>query len=472
MLIPMQRHHRQGAENGPSPRSSERIAHAALIRIEQRLARLKRVAVGCTRLSVIVLGVLAFHWSTFVAIDAPPLALAIALGCLGLALGYTWHYTGWPTLALDSLAIFCLLYATGGANSPLLALTLAPILIGGLLGNGNGVLAGTASGVSILLIVNILHRAPLNAIVFELVLLQVSCGLAVSWLWRGANRLLATLRDDLWMPQERAQDLRSQPPPNRAAKLGQLISECTTLDQLARLTTERAVAISGLPAQVKLTGRPAAAGSENGDPDHIQITIPSDDVSGMITLQAGSADLSFAQREALDHLACMVGQRAAVLRHLVWQQRQRAAIATLWEISGLLRIASTSHDCVRHGLLRLAEALGLDWLTILAPNQLGVLAPLIIARGHGRGGVPTLNGAQLRVATEALRGERPLIRTEGAHVLICLPICLTGHAPIVVAAYDTVDDAATQALLMLFGNLIAERLTADRGLSAQVLGIG
>jgi hypothetical protein len=109
---------------------------------------------------------------------------------------------------------------------------------------------------------------------------------------------------------------------------------------------------------------------------------------------------------------------------------------------------------------------------LLAPNQLGALAPFVIARGHSRGSMPTISGAQLRVAAEALRGERPLIRREGAHMLLCLPICLAGHAPMVVAAYDTNDDASTQALLMLFGNLLAERLAADSRISAQVLGVG
>jgi hypothetical protein len=460
--------HCGGAENSAAQIASERIARTTLIRIEQRLARLKRVAVGCTRLSVIVLGVLAFHWSTFVPIDAAPLALAITLGCLGLALGYSSQYAGWPTLALDSLAIFCLLYGTGRADSPLLALTLAPILIGGLLGNSNGVLAGTATGVSIFLVVSLTHQAPLNALTFDLVLLQISCGLAVSWLWRGASRLLATVREDLCVPHEATHHVQVQRSTDRIADLNYQIAECTTLEQLARLAADRAAAISGVPAQVDLTGRLATSGSESVDRGLIQIIIPSEDIRGTITLHSAPCALSLAQRDAIEHLACVAGQRAAVLRHVAWQRRQRAAVAALWEISGLLRIASTGQECARHGLMRLAEALELGWLALLSPNQLGALAPFVIARGHSCGVVPTISGAQLRVAAEALRGERPLIRREGAQMLLCLPICLAGHAPIVVVAYDTNDDASTQALLMLFGNLIADRLAADSRLSAQV----
>lgn len=466
MLIPMSQPTRGGTENRATQVTSERIARTTLIRIEQRLARLTRVAVSCTRLSVIVIGVLAFHWSTFLPIDAPPLALAIALSCLGLAFGHTSQYAGWPALALDSLAIFCLLYGTGRADSPLMALTLAPMLIGGLLGSSNGVLAGTGTGVSIFVILNLTHRAPLNALAFELVLLQVLCGLAVSWLWRGASRLLATVRDDLCVPREASHELQAPRSPGRITDLDYQVAECATIEQLARLAIDRAAAISGAPAQVDLPARLATSGSENIDRRLTQICIPSEDIHGMITLHLTPSQLSQAQRDALEHLACVVGQRAAVLRHVAWQRRQRAAVAALWEISGLLRIASTGQECAQHGLMRLTEALELGWLALLAPNQLGALAPFVIARGQIQGGTPTISGAQLRVASEALRGERPLIRKEGAHLLLCLPICLADRMPMVVAAYDTHDDASTQALLMLFGNLIAERLAADTARSA------
>ena len=46
-------------------------------------------------------------------------------------------------------------------------------------------------------------------------------------------------------------------------------------------------------------------------------------------------------------------------------------------------------------------------------------------------------------------------------MLACLPICLAGHSPLVLVARGNAADAATQALLMLFGNLLAERLEAD-----------
>jgi hypothetical protein len=466
MLIPMRQPHPSGSEARSPLISSERRTITSLIRIEQRFVRLKRVAVSCTRLIAILLGVLAFRWSIFMPVHTATLALAIALGCVALALGYAHPYTGWPMLALDSLIIFLLLYGTGGSNSPLLGLTLLPMLIGGLLGNSNGVLAGTGTGVTIFLIVNLTHRHPLNALVFDLVLLQVACGLAISWLWRGADALLATLRDDLHTQRETKYDSEQRRPPIRLIELNHQIDECSTLDQLVHLTIDRAAAITGASAQVELTNGRHTDRSENGNPRALCVVIPSEEITGTITIHLGPGDLSLAQRDAIDYLAYIVGLRAAVLRRSAWQQRQQAAVTALWEISGLLRIASTGEECVRDGLTRLADALDLDWLALLAPNQFSALAPFMIARGRAGRGVPTISGAQLRVAAEALRGERPLIRMEGASSLACLPIGLIGQAPIVISAYGHTDDASTQALLMLFGNLIMERLAADANAGA------
>ena len=462
MLIPMRQPHPSGSESRSPRISSQRRSIPGLIRIEQRFVRLKRIAISCTRMIAILIGVLAFRWSVFMPVHAPTLTLAITLGCVALALGYARQHAGWSTLALDSLTILLLLYATGGLSSPLLGLTLLPILIGGLLGNSNGVLAGTGTGVTIFLILNLTHRHPLNALVFDLVLLQVACGLAISWLWRGADALLATMRDDLHAPWEIKNDIDRRRPPIRLYELDRQIAECSTLDQLIHLTIDRAATISGASAQVALTNERHADRSGEGNPHALCVVIPSEEITGTITVHLEPANLSLAQRDAIDHLAYLVGLRAAVLRRSSWQQRQQAAVAALWEISGLLQITSPAEECVRDGLRRLADALELDWLALLAPNEFSAVAPFMVARGRAGRGVSTISGPQLRVAAEALRGERPLIRMEGANALACLPIGLTGHAPMVMSAYGgSIDDASTQALLMLFGNLIAERLAAD-----------
>jgi len=245
MFIPMRQPHPSGSESGSPRISSEQRTITNLNQIEQRFAQLKRLAVGCARLIAVLFGVLAFRWRIFMPIHAPTLALAIALGCLGLILGYIHQYAGWPTLALDSLTIFLLLYGTGGASSPLLGLTLLPMLIGGLLGNSNGVLAGTGTGVSIFMLVNLTYRHPLNALVLDLVLLQLACGLAISWLWRRVDALLARLRLEFNAQRQTKYSSEPRRPPICLIELVHQIDECSTIDQLVHLAIDRAAAITG-----------------------------------------------------------------------------------------------------------------------------------------------------------------------------------------------------------------------------------
>jgi hypothetical protein len=243
--------------------------------------------------------------------------------------------------------------------------------------------------------------------------------------------------------------------------LNQQIAECTTLEQLARLATSYAAQVAGTTVHVDLIGGGRTEDSGSAGPPVTRIPISCEEAAGAITIHAAPSELSLAQRAALDHLASMAGLRLAALRCAAWQERQQAALAALWEISGLLRVAASGYDHVRDGLTRLAGALELGWLALLAPNEYQALAPAMIVRGRADRGMPMISGVQLRVAAEALRGERPLVRVEGSDSLACLPICLAGHPPLVLAAYGNAGDAATQALLMLFGNLVAERLVSD-----------
>src|SRR5262249_17438711 len=71
---------------------------------------------------------------------------------------------------------------------------------------------------------------------------------------------------------------------------------------------------------------------------------------------------------------------------------------------------------------------------------------------------PRLTGAQLRVAAEALRTKSTLIRSEGRQALTCLPIRLLSGTPIILAVHGEKLDAAAQALLMLFGEMLVERI--------------
>src|SRR6185503_20730684 len=101
---------------------------------------------------------------------------------------------------------------------------------------------------------------------------------------------------------------------------------------------------------------------------------------------------------------------------------QQTALMTLWEVAGVLRLAPDSQDAAHEACRRVAAALDLDWLALLAHDEHQALATLLIARGQACGPAPRLNGAQIRVAAEALRAGRPLVRSEGVRVLTCLPI--------------------------------------------------
>jgi hypothetical protein len=343
----------------------------------------------------------------------------------------------------------------------LLALTLLPILLGGLSGNSNGALAGGGAGVAILLIVNLARRHPMNAIVAELALLHVAYGITVSRLWRRADALPGALRDDLRSEPDARRELEGMRQSIRWPQLSRQIAQCTALEQLARLVASHATAIANAIAYADLSDTRRTGDGGTGDGHVTRIPIPSEELTGAITIHTAPGGLSMAQRDALEQLASISGLRADALRRAAWQERQQAALAALWEISGLLRIATSGHDHVRDGLSRLASALDLSWLALLAPNECQALAPIMLVRGRVACGAASISGAQLRVAAEALRGERPLVRAEGADSLACLPICLAGHAPLVLAAHGNAADAATQALLMLFGSLVAERLASE-----------
>jgi hypothetical protein len=310
----------------------------------------------------------------------------------------------------------------------------------------------------------------MNGVVAELALLHVVFGLAVSWLWRRADELLASLRDGLHGATDGHPDRESIPPSIRWQQLNRQMAECVTLEQLLHLTISHATAIAETPAQVELASVGKAGASAAGGERTTRIPIASEDLTGAIIIRAARSELSLAQRDELEHLGSLVGLRCAALRRAAWQHRQQAALAALWEISGLLRVAATRQDHVRDGLARLAIALDLNWLALLAPNEYQALGPMMIVRGRTGRGAPAISGAQMRVAAEALRGERPLVRAEGEEALACLPICLAGHAPLVLVAHGNAGDAATQALLMLFGNLVAERLASDNAtLDAETL---
>jgi len=465
MIIPLHHAHVEKLEAKRLLRPNQSTRSIGLARRKQRLLQLKRTSASGTRVMLILVGMLALRWQILAAISMPILVIGAILGCVTLTLGYTQRLSGWPALLLDSVTLVLLIKGTGGTGSPLLALTFLLILQGGLLGGSNGALAGSAAGIAILLMLTLTMRHPINAIVIDLTFLYLGCGFGSSWLLQRASALLSISFVDLDQPKQDLPEAEAARSSNHWPRIYMQIAACTTPEQLERLTISLATTIVRRDVTVELPGGMCSDKPIVRDGAMTSIPITADDTCGHITVGVPTNELSLVQRDALEHLASLVALRSDALRNAAWQKRQEAALAALWEISGLLRITHTRYENVRDGLGRLASALDLHWLALLVPNELQTLAPIMVVRGRATPIAPLISGAHLRVATESLRGERPLVRAEGNDVLACLPICLTGHAPLVLVARGNAADAATQALLMLFGNLLAERLAFDNASS-------
>jgi hypothetical protein len=471
MIISLHRPHVEEPQAKRLLRPNQGARSVGFARSKQRYLQLKRTAARGTRVMFIVVGLLALHWQMLASISMPIVVVGVLLGCVGLVLGYVQPLSSWSEVLIDSITVMVLLKGTGGAGSPLLVLTLVLILQGGLHGDSNGALAGSAAGIAILLMLNLTTRHAINAIVVDLIFLYFVCGFSISWLWQRASALLMSSFDSLDQPKQASLEAEAAQASSRWQRLNLQVAACKTLEQLERLAIGHAAKIACHTVTVDLPSSTFPGKPTTHDDATSSIPIIADDMRGQITVDIPASELSAAQREALEQLAALVAQRAATLRSAMWQKRQEAALAALWEISGLLRITHTRYENLRDGLSRLAAALDLHWLALLTPNELQTLAPIMIVRGRATPIAPLISGAHLRVATEALRGERPLVRSEGNDVLACLPICLMGHSPLVLVARGNAADAATQTLLMLFGNLLAERIASDSASSYSEAGL-
>lgn len=233
------------------------------------------------------------------------------------------------------------------------------------------------------------------------------------------------------------------------------VGECKTIAALERLATERAVAIARSAAQVQLAG-PEARTPVASDSHAFYLPLSGD--QGTLTIFRAQDELSQAQYRELDYLAVLVGAQAARLLGAARLARQQAALLALWQVAGILRSALDRQEALDEVCGRMTAALELNWLALLAPDERQSVSILLISRGDRGQPAPRLTGAQLRVAAEALRTESALIRSEGRQALTCLPIRLLGDTPVILAAHGEQLDAAAQALLMLFGEMIVERL--------------
>lgn len=432
----------QGARPGEAP---------ALSHFQRRLARLSTAASFAIRSCLLLLALIALGWNVPPATWPAALYLAAALSALALGAGLAWRLPLALALLSDGLAAGLLILGSGGAGSPLLGLPLLLVVQGALLGSARDALVGSGVGALVLLSGCAVSR-PAPGLLAAMLAVQLIGGATV---YRIREQVRLALRALYAGTIARAHDHGRVDWRRLAAQL----NACATIDALVRLAREQAGAIGGALAVVEL----ADAGAE-GLPEQdscsgtARIPISCGAVLGRIELPVG--DLTPARRSGLEQLAALVGLRALALRHDAQLRRQQAGLTALWETAGLLRIAPDPREACQEACRRLAGVLGLDWLALLAPDERHALAPFAFARGRPGATPPPLSGAQLRVAAEALRGDRPLVRAEGRASLVCLPVGAGAGLPVVLAALGQPADIATQTLLMLLGDLIADRLRA------------
>lgn len=438
MLIPL-RHIHAGAAGHPAPNGSQPRGATP---IGQPLA--------VSALRGLPLLLAALWWIAGAPAHLPALLLALAASAASLTLDRARPLPPWAALLPDAAAIGLLLHATGDAASPFLALTLTLVAIGWLSGGSRDALMGGGAGLVALLLVSLIGPDHGRAAALAMAAAQVAVTLFLA--------LMRPFREPA--PADPIADRRRDEAVralgwqrlNRAT-----LSSCDDAAELERRAAERAATISGAHAAVDLSG--ALGRAPEGDALIFSIAIAGAR-PGRLVVYAGSDALDHAQREALEDLTELTGMRAAELLACGRLQRQQDAMLALWEAAGMVRAAPGLDDTLRDACRRIARALDLDWLAVLGPNEQRTIAPLLVVAGQS-GEAPRLDGSQLRVAAEAMRAGRPLVRSEGRVELICLPMHAMSDTPLVLMARGGASEAGTQALLMVFGDLVAASLSAS-----------
>ncbi|MCS6938272.1 MAG: hypothetical protein RMJ55_19135 [Roseiflexaceae bacterium] len=381
----------------------------------------------------------------------PMLGVTLVIAIGALVAGLVSATPSWMLLVADGAATSALILATGGATSPMLVLAPALVVQGSLLAEERDTLASAGVGVIILLLIAALDPARTGNLLIEIAAVHVIVSIAAVWGARQARLALTRLHDDLALRTRLDQDRNEA---RRALEWQRqnlaLLSACASLDGLTRCAIERAATITGAPASVEDAQAPVSFARHALD-------IPG---VGRLVVRCALAELSRAQRDALDHLAATAAQRAIALRSADILERHHHALMALWEGAGMLRAAPDLNATLLDVCQRIAAALDMDWMALIGPDERQTLAPLLIARGREQGSSPRLQPAHFRLAAEVLRSGRLLVRVEQERTLAFLPVRVAGEPSLVLAARGAVDDAALQTLLLLLGDLIGERLFA------------
>lgn len=461
MFIPLQHNH---AETIPSTDAgllgkARHVRHAARARQEPRFGDYGAILFRVVLL--LICGVeLIVHGVSHPATPMLGIALAITVGAL--IAGMIVAIPSWTLLVVDGAAVSALILATGGAISPMLVLAPALIIQGSLSIEERDALSSAGIGAIVLLLVAALDPAQAGNLLLEIAAVHTIVSIAAVWGTRQARLTLTRLRDDI------AQRKRLDEDRNEARRTLEwqrqnlaALSACASLDDLARCAVERAIAITGVPASLEDAQAPASFARYA-----LEIT-----GVGRLIVRCPPAELNRSQRDALDHLVATAAQRAVALHAIDVLERHHQALMALWEGAGILRAVPHLNPTLLDVCQRIAAALDLDWMALIGLDERQTLTPFLIARGRDQGPSPRLQPAHFRLAAEVLRSGRSLVRAEQERTLAFLPVRVAGEPSLVLAARGAVDDAALQALLLLLGDLIGERLfPGDRRLQPQATG--
>lgn len=381
--------------------------------------------------------------------EEPLLLVALVIASGALIAGITFTLPVWMLLVADGAAIGSLVLATGGSASPLLLLVPALVVQGSLPAEEREALVGVGIGIALLLLIAVLDPVRKTSLLTEVAVVHMIVSIAAIWGSRQI-RLMLTRRQE--HTAQRAQADQEHAGLHRALEWQRqslkMVGACASFDELRRCIVERAALIVDAPASL--------------DDATVSVSPASHTLAitgvGRLVIRRTAAELSRLQHDALDHLIVIASQRAAVLQSITVLRRHHQALTALWEGAGLLRAAPDLRATLSDVCQRIAAALDLEWLALIGLDERQIPTPFLFARGSGHGSLLRLQPVHIRLAAEALRGGRALVRVEQGQTLAFLPVRVAGETSLVLAARGAVDDAALQTLLLLFGDLVAERL--------------
>ncbi|MGQ9547461.1 MAG: hypothetical protein ACUVSY_05250 [Roseiflexus sp.] len=382
-------------------------------------------------------------------LETPVMAIAPVVAFGSLVAGRTFTLPVWMLLVADGGVICALILATGGAASPLLLLIPALMIRSSLLSEERDALVGAGIGIMLLLLVAVLDPVHKTNLLTKIVVVHTIVSIAAIWRSRRIRLMLSHLQEDgaqcARTDQERTELRRALEWQRQCLKA---LGVCDSFDTLRRCVIECAAQIVDALTSLDDATMPVS-------PTHHTLAVAG---VGWLVIHRSPGELNRLQHDSLDYLVEIAAQRAAALQSITALHRHNRALTALWEGAGLLRVAPDLRTTLPDVCQRIVAALDLEWLALIGLDERQIPTPFLFARGNRHGLSPRLQPVHIRLAAEALRSGRALVRVEQKQTVVFLPVRLAGETSFVLAAHGAVDDAALQTLLLLFGNQVAERL--------------